>query len=127
MMKSITQDFYDIVFQESQAIVGDDNVYQLLPLNADTPYPFVVVNNTSTSSDALTNSKLIQEVKVYVDIWGSESQRKMVDDTVNRLLNALIPHGLNINRSSYQITPDTSTDEIYWRASVVGVFNNGRA
>lgn len=127
MMKSITQDFYDIVFQESQAIVGDDNVYQLLPLNADTPYPFVVVNNTSTSSDALTNSKLIQEVKVYVDIWGSETQRKTVDDTVNRLLNALIPHGLNINRSSYQITPDTSTDEVYWRASVVGVFNNGRA
>lgn len=127
MMKSITQDFYDIVFQESQAIVGDDNVYQLLPLNADTPYPFVVVNNTSTSSDALTNSKLIQEVKVYVDIWGSETQRKTIDDTVNRLLNALIPHGLNINRSSYQITPDTSTDEVYWRASVVGVFNNGRA
>lgn len=125
-MKSITQYFYDISFLEAQKIVGDTNVYQILPLNVDTPYPFVVVNDTSTSTDRLSKYCIFQEVKVYIDIWGDETQRKQIDDIVNELFNALIPYGLNVNKSSYQITADTSTDDVFWRAKVTGVFNNGR-
>lgn len=118
MQKSKTQELYDLIYSKAQELVGDNNVYQLLPLNADTDYPFVVLNTTNTDTERVTNSKLFQGITVRLDIWGLENQRKELDDIVNSLFNALLPYGLDRNQSSYQILPDTSTDEIFFRAMV---------
>lgn len=123
--KSITQYFYDISFSEAQKIVGDTNVYQILPLNADTPYPFVVINATSTSTNSLSKNYLFQKTEIDVDVWGDESQRKTVDDIANELINSLIQYGLDLNATSYRLTPDTSTNDVFWRATVALEFDDG--
>lgn len=84
------------------------------------PYPFMVVAYTQIIPQP-TKSRLIGEVAVQVDVWGSKDDRKLVSDWVGKLMEEFSNiRQINSRQwfmdltSSTQIVKDNSTSELLY-------------
>lgn len=118
MLKSKTQIMYDLTFEAMQKIC--EKTYQYLPM-IDVGYPFAVINDSETRGD-VSKDMLFQIIEITVDIWGNDSQRKLIDDYSNQLLESMVDRGLIKKESGYRINVDHSTDEILYRSQVTLAF-----
>ncbi len=77
-------DVFNMCFKVSSDI---SDTYDILP-DLDVKYPFIHVNRTETTPDdfKIEESGLISQV---IDVWGTRTQRQVIDDIVKSLHNSL--------------------------------------
>lgn len=115
--KQPDQQIHDELIKRSIAL--GLTAYPFLPEDG-TPYPFMVVAYTQIIPQP-TKTRLIGEVAVQCDVWGTADDRKLVSDWVGKLMEEFS----NIKKidsrqwfmeyeSSSQIIKDNSTPELLY-------------
>lgn len=87
-MKSPQQEVYDWVYMRAIELVGEDKVWEYLPMESDNAaYPFVLVGD-SVLSPSMTKTSLNGSIAQTVDVWGDATMRLEVSTVADQLLHA---------------------------------------
>lgn len=108
-------------------------VFQTLPREGvKVDYPFIHVESSQLLTNRSSKEKLSGRVSIIISVWGQEHQRGTVAHIGSSLYEKVsnttnLEGGLTAqflpSRSLIQILPDTTTNEILWRARMLIEFN----
>lgn len=113
---------YNLTFSILQEFLGVKNVYQSLPGDLETPYPFAVIEESESKFQAVKVDELKEETIIF-DLWFSFKERQKLNDVANQIFKKLFELGANKFDSSLKILKDDSTSEILWHGVCEVVFN----
>lgn len=91
--------------------------FQFLP-KEDIGYPFIIVNDSYEgyipTKMGLIKPRNIKVEKFQVDVWCSEKNRTQCVEIIENIIKSL-ENNIDYSTTSYEISMDTSTEEILWR------------